>query len=136
MCRMRPFHFMVTFWGERYRDYFVDLFFPSMLASNNLRLLQAQDEHRFFIATPREDWQAIKELPIMDRPRQHAAHPRSDCFRVGKFVCRTIPRRPACKNLPTRNGREVKDGASAQIVPVNLQQTGLLFDKTVVARIS
>jgi hypothetical protein len=68
----RPFHFMVSFWGKRYRDYFVDLFLPSMMAANNLPLLQAEDGHRFFIATPRDDWQAIKALPIMQRLRNHA----------------------------------------------------------------
>jgi hypothetical protein len=31
---------------------------------------------------------------------------------------------------------EVQDGASAQIIPVNLQQTGLLFEKSVTAKIS
>jgi hypothetical protein len=68
----RPFHFMVAFWGERYRDYFVDLFLPSMMAANNLPLLQAEDGHRFFIATPGDDWQSIKTLPIMQRIRSHA----------------------------------------------------------------
>jgi len=68
----RPFHFMVAFWGERYRDYFVDLFLPSLLAPNNLPLLQAEEGHRFFIAAPREDWKAINELPIMERLRRHA----------------------------------------------------------------
>ena len=68
----RPFHFMVVFWGERYRDYFTELFLPSMLAPNNLPLLQEEDRHRFFMATPSQDWQAIKELPIMHRLRRHA----------------------------------------------------------------
>ena len=67
----RPFHFMVPFWGERYRNYFIDLFLPSLLAPNNLRLLQAKDGHKFFIAAPREDWEAIKDLPIMSRARRH-----------------------------------------------------------------
>jgi hypothetical protein len=68
----RPFHFMVAFWGERYRDYFVDLFLPSMLAPNNLPLLRAEEGHRFYIATPWEDWQAIETLPIMQRLSLHA----------------------------------------------------------------
>jgi hypothetical protein len=63
---------MVTFWGERYRDYFVDLFLPSMLAPNNLPLLRPEDGHRFFIATTRQDWHAINKLPIMHRLRRHA----------------------------------------------------------------
>jgi len=68
----RPFYFMVPFWGQRYRDYFVDLCLPSLLAPNNISLLRAEDGHRFLMATTREDWQAIEHRPIMERLRQHA----------------------------------------------------------------
>lgn len=68
----RPFYFMVPFWGRRYREYFVDLCLPSLLAPNNLELLRAEDGHRFLMATTREDWEAIEHLPIMERLRQHA----------------------------------------------------------------
>src|SRR5947207_2687200 len=63
---------MVAFWGERYRDYFADLFLPSLLAPNNLPLLRAADGHRFFVATPRAEWESIEGLPIISRLRQHA----------------------------------------------------------------
>jgi hypothetical protein len=69
---MRPFDFMVPFWGERYRDFFVDLSLPSLLAPNNLPLLRAEEDHRLLIATTPEDWRAIVHLPIMDRVRRHA----------------------------------------------------------------
>src|SRR5438067_10560035 len=62
---MRPFDFMVPFWGQRYREYFVDLCLPSLLAPNNMPLLRAEDGHRFLIATTAADWQAIEDLPIM-----------------------------------------------------------------------
>jgi hypothetical protein len=68
----RPICFMVQFWGRRYRDYFVDLCLPSLLAPGNLPLLRAADGHQFLIATPREDWESLDRLPIMDRLRQHA----------------------------------------------------------------
>lgn len=70
--RLRPFDLMVPFWGKRYRDYFVDLCLPSLLAPNNIALLRAEDGHRFLIATTTEDWRAIENLPIMNRLRQHA----------------------------------------------------------------
>src|SRR5208282_2286173 len=60
------------FWGERYRNYFVDLCLPSLLSPNNISLLRVEDGHCFLIATTREDWQAIEHLPIMERLRQHA----------------------------------------------------------------
>jgi hypothetical protein len=68
----RPFCFMVQFWGQQYRDYFVDLCLPSLLAPGNLPLLRAADGHRFLIATPRDDWDRIEHLPVMARLRQHA----------------------------------------------------------------
>jgi hypothetical protein len=63
---------MVAFWGERYGDYLADLLLPSLLAPNNLPLLDAADGHRFFIASPRAEWETIERLPIMDRLRRHA----------------------------------------------------------------
>ena len=67
----RPFYFMVPFWGERYRRYFTDNLLASLLAPNNLPLLRAEDGHRFLLATTREDWDAIIDLPIMARMRPH-----------------------------------------------------------------
>src|ERR1700683_4036197 len=69
---LRPFDFMVPFWGQKYREYFVDRCLPSLLAPNNLTLLDQRDGHRFLIAAPREDWDAIANLPILDRLRRHA----------------------------------------------------------------
>jgi hypothetical protein len=69
---MRPFDFMVTFWGKRYREHFADLCLPSLLAPNNLALLRADDGHRFLIATTTEDWEAISSLPIMQTLSGHA----------------------------------------------------------------
>lgn len=68
----RPFFFMVPFWGERYRRYFVDRLLPSLLAPNNLPLLRAFQGHRFLIATTPEDWAAFIDLPIMKRLREYA----------------------------------------------------------------
>lgn len=63
---------MVPFWGQQYREYFVDRCLPSLLAPNNLPLLDQKDGHRFLIAAPREDWNAIASLPILNRLRRHA----------------------------------------------------------------
>jgi len=68
----RPFAFMIPFWGQRYRDYFVDLALPSVLAPNNLSLLRAEDGHSFLMATTAADRRAIEHLPIMERLRAHA----------------------------------------------------------------
>jgi len=63
---------MVHFWGPRYRDYFVDLCLPALLAPENLPLLRAAERHRFLIATTAADWAAIERLPIMEKLRLYA----------------------------------------------------------------
>ena len=68
----RPFCFMSQFWGQRYRDYFVDYCLPSLLAPDNLPRLRAEDGHCFLIATPSEDWEKIVNLPIMKKLRVFA----------------------------------------------------------------
>jgi hypothetical protein len=69
---MRPFCFMVPFWGQRYRDYFMDRCLPSLLAPGNLPLLRAADGHRVLIATTPADWEAISHLRLMDKLRSYA----------------------------------------------------------------
>jgi hypothetical protein len=69
---LRPFFFLIPFWGQRYRDYFVNYCLPSLLAPNNLPLLKAEEGHVFLIATTAEDWRAIEALPIMERLREYA----------------------------------------------------------------
>jgi hypothetical protein len=68
----QPFYFLLAFWGERYRNYFIDRCLPSLLAPNNLPILRASDGHRFVIATTRADRQAIEHLPIFARLREYA----------------------------------------------------------------
>ena len=68
----RPFYFMVPFWGERYRRYFVDRLLPSLLAPKNLPLLRADQGNRFLMATTPEDWSAIIDLPIVKQLREYA----------------------------------------------------------------
>jgi hypothetical protein len=67
----RPFHFMTTFWGEQYRNYFLDLFLPSLFAPNNLPLLRCDGGHRFFIATTRSDWVNTKDSSALQRLRRY-----------------------------------------------------------------
>jgi hypothetical protein len=66
----RPFLFLAQFWGEQYRNYFVNYCLPSLLAPSNLPLLNPSDGHAFLIATPREDWNAFEQLPVMQQVRR------------------------------------------------------------------
>lgn len=71
VAAVRPFIFMITFWGPSYRQYFVDRCLASLLAPGNFPQLHAQDGHRLLIATTADDWRAIAQLPIMQAIRQY-----------------------------------------------------------------
>jgi hypothetical protein len=62
---------MVAFWGQPYRERFINLCLASLLAPNNLPLLRSRDGHRFLIATTREDWDAIFGLPVFKQLREY-----------------------------------------------------------------
>jgi hypothetical protein len=68
---LRPFFFMVSFWGKRYRERFVDRCLPSLLSPNNFPLLRAEDGHQLLIATTQDDWKAIENLPIINVARKY-----------------------------------------------------------------
>jgi hypothetical protein len=57
MQAMQPFDFIVSLWGERYRNYFVDRCLPTLLAEGNFPVLRASEGHRLLIATTQADWQ-------------------------------------------------------------------------------
>jgi len=65
----RPFYFIVTFWGETYRDHFLRLCLPSMLSPGNIPAL-ARHGNRFLISTSDEDWAAIQDDPAFKLMRQ------------------------------------------------------------------
>ncbi len=60
----RPFYFIVVLWGERFRNYFLDLCLPTLLSPRNLPCLATRQRSKFLICTRPEDWQAIKTSPI------------------------------------------------------------------------
>lgn len=69
---MRPFHFAVLFWGDRYREhYFLNCWLESMLAPMNLPLLNAADGHKIVVATTKEDWRAMRLDPRVERASRH-----------------------------------------------------------------
>ncbi len=58
-----PFYFLVTFWGRKYRDWFLKFTVASLLAPGNAPALDDLPRARFLIATTREDWDALFENP-------------------------------------------------------------------------
>lgn len=60
---MRPFYFIVSFWGAEFREHFLRLSVASLLAPGNLPSLTTRRDSRFFICTTRGDWEAIQDDP-------------------------------------------------------------------------
>ncbi len=60
----RPFYFILVVWGEVFRNYFLDLGLPSLLAAGNLPALRTSPRSKFLICAPREDWAALQAAPV------------------------------------------------------------------------
>ena len=60
------------FWGKEFRDYFVDLCAPSLLADGNLSRNAKRTNDHLLIYTTREDWQSMANHPTVQRLRAMA----------------------------------------------------------------
>jgi len=63
---LRPYYLMVTFWGEKYREYFYSLCLPCLLSPNNLPVLREVKGSKLIICTTKEDWDALKDRPLFE----------------------------------------------------------------------
>ncbi len=64
MSDLRPFHFNVVFWGDRFRRYLTDFCLPSLLSPNNIPCLGGGRRNRFIFCTTAEDQAALRRTPI------------------------------------------------------------------------
>jgi hypothetical protein len=60
----RPFYFILVLWGERFRNYFLDLCLPTLLSPRNLPSLSTRPRSKFLFCTCPDDWAAISASPI------------------------------------------------------------------------
>jgi hypothetical protein len=67
----RPFYFIIVLWGERFRDYFLDLCLPTLLSPRNLPSLATRPRSKFLICTRPQDWAAIQAAPIFKLLERH-----------------------------------------------------------------
>ncbi len=70
MSEPRPFHFIVVFWGDAFRDYLVDYCLPSLLSPGNIPSL-TRGRHRFIFCTTAADWGALVRTPIFALLERH-----------------------------------------------------------------
>lgn len=66
---LRPFYFIVVFWGETFRNYLADYCLPSLLAPGNIPILSGGKDKFIFCTTP-QDRQAIVATEIFATLRQ------------------------------------------------------------------
>jgi hypothetical protein len=67
---LRPFYFVVVFWGETFRNYLADYCLPSLLAPGNIPVLGG-GKHKFIFCTTPHDWEAIGATGIFATLRKH-----------------------------------------------------------------
>src|SRR4029077_13447596 len=60
----RSFYFIVSFWGEEFRNHFLRLCAPSLLAPGNIPALFGVRRCRLLICTTTEDWKALQADPL------------------------------------------------------------------------
>ena len=64
MSDLRPFHFNVVFWGDRFRHYLTDFCLPSLLSPRNIPHLSGGRRNRFIFCTTAEDQAALERTQI------------------------------------------------------------------------
>jgi hypothetical protein len=68
---LRPVHFNVVFWGDRFRQYLADFCLPSLLSPHNIPYLSGGRRNRFIFCTTAKDQAALMRTPIFARLDRH-----------------------------------------------------------------
>ena len=71
LIALRPFNFVVVFWGEKFRDFFLNLCLPSLLAPHNVPHLKDINKSRLIIFSTKEDWEAIQPSVLLDKIKEY-----------------------------------------------------------------
>lgn len=68
---MRPFYWLIVFWGKEHRGHFINLALASLLSEKNIPALHnPEGRNRFLIATTQEDWLALEGEPLFSRLKE------------------------------------------------------------------
>ena len=71
LAGLRPFYFVVVFWGERFRNYLVDFCIPSLLSPHNIPVLPPGGRDKFIFCTTADDWHALAGTKIFGLLKEH-----------------------------------------------------------------
>ncbi len=61
------FYFFVVFWGEKFRNNFLNFCVSSLLSENNIPALELNPANRFLICTTLAEWETMQDDPIFQR---------------------------------------------------------------------
>lgn len=61
---LRPFYFIVVYWGDQFRNYLINYCLPSLMSPNNIPAIAAMEGNKFLFCTTSEDWNAITQTSI------------------------------------------------------------------------
>lgn len=68
---LKPFYFIVSFWGKEFRKHFLRLSAASLLAPGNIPSLSNPVYSRLIICTTKDDWSAIQDDPLFCHLASH-----------------------------------------------------------------
>lgn len=60
----QPYYFLLSYWGDEFREHLCRLALPSLLAPGNIPAITRKSAARFLIATTAQDWAKLKSEPI------------------------------------------------------------------------
>lgn len=68
----RPLYISCVFWGEEFRNFYADYFLSTLIASKNLPSIKGLRACKLLVATTREDFLVIQDLPITKEVEKYA----------------------------------------------------------------
>ncbi len=135
----RPIYFIIVFWGERFRDYFLRYCVPSLLSPGNLPSLSTKSPSKFLIVTRPDDWTAMQAAPIFNALSHHiepvyleidACPPgRTGCQHMGlghRLACELAHRDKAYATIITPDSM-LSDGSVARLQELAQSGTQLVL---------
>ena len=120
----RPFYFIVVLWGERFRNYFLDLCLPTLLSPRNLPALTTAQRSKFLIWTRPDDWSAMKTAPIFQLLEQYVDPIFNE---IPPCPFKTAP----CVHMGIGHRRGAEMAYEAKAYPFVLQPDSIFSDGTI-----
>jgi hypothetical protein len=120
----RPFYFIVVLWGERFRDYFLDLCLPTLLAPHNLPALATRSRSKLLLCTRPDDWAVINGAPLFQIVQRYVD---PVYLEIPPCPADTLP----CVHMGIGHKRSLQIAYEAQAYPFVITPDSMFSDGTV-----